>query len=42
MASIEKRIEFLEKLKKESKSSEIKKRCEELLKQWADSAFMFP
>jgi hypothetical protein len=42
MASIEKRIEFLEKLKKESKDSKIKRRCEELLKQWADSTFMFP
>jgi len=42
MASIEKRIEFLEKLKNQSKNSEIKKRCEELLKRWADSTFMFP
>jgi len=42
MASIEKRIEFLEKLKKRSKNNEIKKRCEELLQKWADSTFMFP
>jgi rubrerythrin len=42
MASIEKRIEFLEKLKKQSKDNEIKKRCEELLKRWADSTFTFP
>lgn len=42
MASIEKRIEFLEKLKTKSKNSEIKKKCEELLKKWADSAFTFP
>lgn len=42
MASIEKRIEFLEKLKAKSKNSEVKKKCEELLKKWADSAFTFP
>lgn len=42
MASIEKRIEFLEKLKKRSKNTEMKKRCEELLQRWADSTFMFP
>lgn len=42
MASIEKRIEFLEKLKKQSKDNEVKKRCEELLQKWADSAFTFP
>ncbi len=42
MASIEKRIEFLEKLKKQSKNNEVKKKCEELLKRWADSTFMFP
>jgi hypothetical protein len=42
MALIEKRIEFLEKLKKRSKNTEIRKRCEELLKRWADSTFMFP
>jgi hypothetical protein len=42
MASIEKRIEFLEKLKKQTRNNQIKKRCEELLKHWADSTFMFP
>ena len=42
MASIEKRIEFIEELKKQSKTTEIRERCEELLKRWADSAFMFP
>ncbi len=42
MASIKKRIEFLEKLKKQSKNDEIRKRCEELLKKWADSTLMFP
>ncbi len=42
MNAIEKRIEFLEKLKEQTKNEEIRKRCEELLKRWADSAFMFP
>lgn len=42
MALIEKRIEFLEKLKKVSRNTEIRKRCEELLKRWADSTLMFP
>jgi len=42
MASIEKRIEFLEKLKKQSKNTEIREKCEDLLKRWADSTFMFP
>ena len=42
MASIEKRIEFLEKLKKQSKNTEIREKCEELLKRWADSTFTFP
>jgi len=42
MASIEKRIEFLEKLKEQTKDNAVKKRCEELLKRWADSTFMFP
>jgi len=42
MASIEKRIEFLEKLSLKSRDDEVKKRCEELLRRWADSTFMFP
>ncbi len=42
MNAIKKRIEFLKKLKEETKNEEIKKRCEELLKRWLDSAFMFP
>ncbi len=42
MASIEKRIEFLEKLSQKSKDDEVRKRCEELLRRWADSTFMFP
>jgi hypothetical protein len=42
MSLIEKRQKFLEKLKKESKSEDIKKKCDELLKRWSDSAMMFP
>ncbi|MGD8506974.1 MAG: hypothetical protein PVF15_09980 [Candidatus Bathyarchaeota archaeon] len=42
MASIEKRVAFLDELKRRSKDKAIKKRCEELLKRWADSTFMFP
>ena len=42
MAAIEKRLEFLEKLKENSRSKEIKQRCDELLKQWEDTKMMFP
>jgi hypothetical protein len=42
MAAIEKRLEFLEKLKEKSQSQEVKRRCEELLKQWEDTKMMFP
>jgi hypothetical protein len=41
-AAIEKRLEFLEKLKEKSDSKEIKQRCDELLKQWEDTKMMFP
>jgi len=42
MSSIEKRLEFLEKLKEKSKSQDVKKRCEELLKRWSETKIMFP
>jgi len=42
ISAIEKRIEFLEKLKEKTNSEDIKKRCEELLKRWADTKMMFP
>ena len=42
MAAIEKRLEFLEKLKENSRSEEVKQRCDELLKQWEDTKMMFP
>lgn len=42
ISAIEKRLEFLEKLKEKSKSQDVKKRCEELLKRWSDTKMMFP
>lgn len=42
MASIEKRVGFLEELKAKSKDQNVKKKCDDLLKEWADSALMFP
>ncbi len=42
VAAIQKRIEFLELLKKKSRDQDVKERCEELLKQWSDSKFQFP
>lgn len=40
--AIQKRIEFLELLKKKSRDHNVKDRCEELLKKWSDSKFQFP
>ena len=42
MSLVGKRIEFLEKLKEKSRSKNVKKKCDELLKNWSDSAIMFP
>ncbi len=42
IAAIEKRLEFIRKLKTESSNEEIQKRCEELLKKWADTKMQFP
>jgi len=42
MSAIEKRLEFLEKLKEKSRSQDVKKRCQELLKRWSDTKIMFP
>jgi len=42
MTAIEKRLEFLEKLKKQSNSEDIRKRCDELLTKWSESKMMFP
>jgi hypothetical protein len=40
--AIQKRLEFLEKLKEKSQSKEVKRRSEDLLKQWEDTKMMFP
>jgi len=37
--AIKKRIEFLETLKEKSKNHAVKKKCEELLKRWAETTF---
>ena len=37
--AIEKRIEFLETLRDRSKNQEVKKKCEEALKRWAELTF---
>jgi hypothetical protein len=42
MSLVGKRIEFLEKLKEMSRSKDIKKKCDALLKRWSDSSMMFP
>ena len=42
ISAIEKRLEFLQKLKEKSQNQEVKKHCEELLKQWEDTKMMFP
>jgi hypothetical protein len=40
ISAIKKRLEFLEMLKTKSGRKNIKRRCEELLKNWADSTFL--
>jgi len=42
ITAIEKRLEFLEKLKEKSKSQDVKERCEDLLKKWSETKIMFP
>jgi len=42
MVAIEKRLEFIKTLKAKSNSQKIRKRCEELLKKWADTKIQFP
>jgi CRISPR/Cas system-associated endonuclease Cas3-HD len=42
MSAIQKRLEFLEKLKEKTESEDVKKRCEKLLKEWSDTTMMFP
>ncbi|MCS7115550.1 MAG: hypothetical protein RMJ15_05900 [Nitrososphaerota archaeon] len=38
--SVEKRIEFLEALKRKSRKKEVKEECERLLKSWRESVFL--
>jgi len=38
--AVQKRIEFLEALKKKSRKRDVKKRCEEILRSWSESAFL--
>jgi len=42
IGAIEKRLEFLRTLQAKSKSPEIRKRCEALLKEWAETRMQFP
>ena len=42
IAAIEKRLEFLRALRSKSRREEVKVRCEELLKEWADTRLQFP
>jgi len=42
MVAIEKRLGFIKALKAKSKSQKIRKRCEELLKKWAETKMQFP
>jgi len=42
MSAIKKRLEFLQKLKEKTNSEDVKKKCEDLLKNWSDTAMMFP
>ncbi|MEM3616321.1 MAG: hypothetical protein QXN95_00880 [Candidatus Bathyarchaeia archaeon] len=38
--SVEKRIEFLEKLKKKTRKKDVKEECEKLLKSWNESVYL--
>ena len=40
ISAVNERLEFLESLRTKSSYEMIKKRCEEILKNWADSAFL--
>jgi len=40
--AMQKRVEFLEVLKKKSRNRHVKDRCKELLKKWSESKFQFP
>jgi len=38
--SVEKRIEFLEKLKEKTRKKDVKEECERLLKSWSESVYL--
>jgi len=40
--AMQKRVEFLEVLRKKSRNRDVKDRCKELLKRWSESRFQFP
>jgi len=40
ISAVNKRLEFLKTLKNKSRKHDVKKRCEEILKSWADSTFL--
>jgi len=40
LRTVQKRIEFLEKLNRKSRKPEVKRRCKELLRLWADSVLL--
>jgi len=42
IVAIEKRLEFLKTLKSKSESEEVKAKCGQLLKEWADTRLQFP
>jgi hypothetical protein len=42
IAAIEKRLEFLRTLQSKSGNTEVKARCMQLLKEWADTRLQFP
>jgi len=42
MTAIEKRLEFIKTLKTKTNSEAIRKKCEQLLKEWADTKMQFP
>jgi len=40
--AMQKRVEFLEVLKRKSRSRRVRDACEEILKRWSESRFQFP
>jgi len=40
LRAVEKRVEFLNKLKNKTREEKVRQRCEELLKQWSESIYL--